>query len=102
VSQAGVLSSVRRTEIRGEIVYAECGAYMPRSGKNCTNMVPLDKFGNVKIKCGVCGNHLDLKLWWMSKTQRDFQAWKKELRAKVERGEPITLQEFDRVAREHL
>jgi hypothetical protein len=92
--------TVRRHEMRGEIVYVECKG--PLRGGACVNYLPLDSRGWFQGKCQVCGWTGELKLWWLSKTQRDFNAWKSELRKKVEAGKPLTTAEFDRVARNYV
>lgn len=92
---------LRVCEERGSVVYAQCSAYLPRSNSTCTNMVPLDRMGKFSGVCGVCKAHIIISMWWQSAPQRAFKKEKAVLRARVALGEPITLAEFDAVAKEY-
>ena len=89
-------------EIRNGVAYLQCGTFSTRTKMTCENLLPLDRFGRFEGRCGRCGSTTKLSAWWLSETQRSFQEFKQTIREKVSKGQLLTVQEFDRVAKEHL
>jgi hypothetical protein len=95
------MNEILKEEVKGDIAYQQCSAFHPKGGK-CVNMLPLDRFGRFAGKCGKCGQDQTKSVWWLAKSQRDFQTEKARLRKQLADSGKITLQEFDYVAKKFL